>query len=84
MPAAVSISRTRFVRKPVTSMPGSRPFGAEASVAILDLPGRLEAFSRAPIYARVSGYLKSWNADIGASVKAGQPLAEPREPLNRR
>ena len=25
----------------------------------LDLPGRLEAFARAPIYARVSGYLKT-------------------------
>jgi RND family efflux transporter MFP subunit len=42
----------------------------------LDLPGRLEAFIRAPIYARVPGYLKSWNYDIGAQVKAGEVLAE--------
>jgi len=42
----------------------------------LYLPGRLEAFNRAPIYARVSGYVKSWNADIGAQVKAGQGIAE--------
>ena len=28
--------------------------------ATLDLPGRLEAYSQAPIFARVSGYLKSW------------------------
>ena len=42
----------------------------------LDLPGRLEAFSRAPIFARVSGYLKEWKVDIGATVKAGQLLAE--------
>jgi len=41
-----------------------------------DLPGRLEAYSQAQLYARVSGYLKSWNADIGASVKAGDVLAE--------
>lgn len=40
------------------------------------LPGRLEAYSRAPIYARVSGYLKDWKVDIGAQVKAGQLLAE--------
>jgi RND family efflux transporter MFP subunit len=46
----------------------------------LDLPGRLEAYSRAPIYARVSGYLKSWSADIGAKVKAGQVLAEIEAP----
>lgn len=44
--------------------------------ATLDLPGRLEAYSQAQIYARVSGYLKSWHADIGAPVKAGQLLAE--------
>lgn len=41
----------------------------------LDLPGRLEAYIRAPIYARVPGYLKSWKYDIGARVKAGDVLA---------
>ncbi|HEY0911964.1 MAG TPA: efflux RND transporter periplasmic adaptor subunit [Bradyrhizobium sp.] len=46
----------------------------------LDLPGRLEAYYRAPIFARVSGYLKSWNADIGARVKAGQVIAEIEAP----
>jgi RND family efflux transporter MFP subunit len=46
----------------------------------LDLPGRLEAYSRAPLYARVQGYLKSWSADIGAPVKAGQLLAEIEAP----
>ncbi|MDY0885277.1 efflux RND transporter periplasmic adaptor subunit [Dongia soli] len=40
----------------------------------LDLPGTIQAFYRAPIYARVDGYLKSWNADIGAKVQAGQVL----------
>jgi RND family efflux transporter MFP subunit len=42
----------------------------------LDLPGRLEAFIRAPIYARVPGYLKGWQHDIGSKVKAGDVLAE--------
>ena len=46
----------------------------------LDLPGRLEAYYRAPIFARVSGYLKSWSADIGAQVKAGQVIAEIEAP----
>ena len=46
----------------------------------LDLPGRLEAYSRAPLYARVSGYLKTWTADIGTPVKAGQLLAEIETP----
>lgn len=46
----------------------------------IDLPGRLEAYYRAPIFARVSGYLKSWSADIGARVKAGQVIAEIEAP----
>jgi RND family efflux transporter MFP subunit len=41
----------------------------------LTLPGRLESFTDAPIYARVSGYLKSWRVDIGDRVKAGDVLA---------
>jgi RND family efflux transporter MFP subunit len=46
----------------------------------LELPGRLEAYSRAPIYARVSGYLKDWKVDIGSSVRTGQLLGEIEAP----
>jgi RND family efflux transporter MFP subunit len=46
-----------------------------ASDGALNLPGRLESFTDAPIYARVNGYLKSWRVDIGDRVKAGQVLA---------
>jgi RND family efflux transporter MFP subunit len=52
----------------------------QSDTATLDLPGRLEAYSRASLYARVSGYLKSWKVDIGAPVKAGQLLAEIETP----
>jgi RND family efflux transporter MFP subunit len=41
-----------------------------------ELPGRLEAYTQAQIYARVTGYVKEWKADIGTPVKAGQLLAE--------
>jgi RND family efflux transporter MFP subunit len=41
----------------------------------LILPGDVEAYYEAPIYARVPGYLKMWYKDIGARVKAGQELA---------
>jgi membrane fusion protein, multidrug efflux system len=54
--------------------------GKAGAATTLDLPGRIEAQSRAPIYARVSGYLKRWYADIGTSVKAGQLLAEIETP----
>src|SRR3954447_21092445 len=41
----------------------------------LILPGTIQPYNKAAIYARVSGYLKSWKQDIGAHVKAGQVLA---------
>jgi RND family efflux transporter MFP subunit len=46
----------------------------------LDLPGRMEAYARAALYARVAGYLKSWKVDIGSPVKAGQLMAEIEAP----
>jgi RND family efflux transporter MFP subunit len=51
-----------------------------ALTAALDLPGRLGAYYRAPIFARVNGYVKSWSADIGARVKAGDVIAEIEAP----
>ncbi|MGO4713435.1 efflux RND transporter periplasmic adaptor subunit [Bradyrhizobium sp. 2TAF24] len=47
---------------------------------VLNLPGRLEAYFRAPIYARVSGYVRDWKVDIGARVKSGDLLAEIEAP----
>jgi RND family efflux transporter MFP subunit len=41
----------------------------------LILPGDIEPFNKAAIYARGSGYLKSWEQDIGARVTAGEVLA---------
>jgi RND family efflux transporter MFP subunit len=40
------------------------------------IPGDMQPYADAPIFARTSGYLKKWYADIGANVKAGQLLAE--------
>ncbi len=41
----------------------------------LVLPGTLQAYYSASVYARVNGYLKNWSVDIGTPVKAGQVLA---------
>jgi RND family efflux transporter MFP subunit len=46
----------------------------------LVLPGTVQAFVEAPIYARTSGYLKTWYTDIGTPVKKGQLLAEIETP----
>ena len=39
------------------------------------LPGNIQAWYEAPIYARVNGYLKNWFFDFGARVKKGDVLA---------
>jgi len=48
--------------------------------ATLELPARIEAWARAPLNARVSGYLKRWSTDIGAHVRSGQLLGEIETP----
>jgi RND family efflux transporter MFP subunit len=42
----------------------------------LVLPGDIEAFDSAPIYARATGYVSGWYKDIGAKVKKGDKLAD--------
>ncbi len=44
------------------------------------LPGNIQAFIDAPIYARTSGYLRKWYADIGTHVKKGELLADIEAP----
>jgi RND family efflux transporter MFP subunit len=39
------------------------------------LPGNIQAFTLAPIYARTTGYVKSWSHDIGSHVRKGELLA---------
>lgn len=46
----------------------------------LVLPGAVQAFIEAPIYARTSGYLRSWYTDIGTAVIKGQLLGEIETP----
>lgn len=41
----------------------------------LTLPGTMAAWNTAHIFARVAGYLQSWDRDIGANVSQGTPLA---------
>jgi RND family efflux transporter MFP subunit len=40
----------------------------------LVLPGTMQAWNSARIFARVSGYVRSWSKDIGAQVGGGTPL----------
>ncbi len=45
------------------------------STRTLELPGNISAWYSALIYAQVSGYVKMWYKDYGATVKAGELLA---------
>jgi RND family efflux transporter MFP subunit len=52
-----------------------RPAASESGNT-LTLPGNIQAYYTAPIFARVPGYVKSWSKDIGARVQKGELLAE--------
>jgi len=72
--ALTSVTReTREMAVPTVAV--ATPQQAAAPQEIV-LPGTMQAFADAPIYARVNGYLKRWTVDIGARVRAGQLLAE--------
>ena len=59
----------------VTTRPSRGPASDQ-----LTLPGNVQAFFEAPIYARTNGYLRTWHTDIGARVKKGELLAEIETP----
>ncbi len=42
----------------------------------ITLPGNIVGWNEAPIYARVTGYVKEWHTDYGHEVKKGEVLAE--------
>ena len=68
--AAKAWSQARAIA--VVKVVAPEPGGADDT---LNLPGQLSAYNSAPIYPRVSGYVRAWQVDIGAKVKAGQTLA---------
>ncbi len=49
---------------------------ASPATETITLPGTIEGWYEAPIYARVEGYVKAWYKDYGALVKRGDVLAE--------
>lgn len=46
----------------------------------ITLPGNIQAWYEAQIYAQVSGYVKMWHKDYGAQVKQGDVLADVNAP----
>ena len=46
----------------------------------LILPGDIQAYQVATLYARTNGYIKAWHTDIGSKVTEGQLIAEIEAP----
>jgi RND family efflux transporter MFP subunit len=74
---AALASQTRASAVPAVTVIVPRQ-GAAAQEIVL--PGAIQAYEEAPIFARTSGYLRHWYADIGARVRQGQLLAEIETP----
>jgi RND family efflux transporter MFP subunit len=58
---------------PTVAIVHAEPLPAKETI---QLPGTIQAWFQAPIYAQVSGYVKMWHKDWGARVKKGEVLAE--------
>ncbi|MCA9470840.1 MAG: efflux RND transporter periplasmic adaptor subunit [Nitrospirales bacterium] len=62
---------------PTVAVINPKPVPASETIT---LPGDIQAWFQAPIYAQVSGYVKGWYKDYGAMVKEGDVLAEINAP----
>ncbi len=51
-----------------------KPSSASSSDGLV-LPGNVQAFNSAALYARTNGYVRRWLADIGDQVQTGQTMA---------
>jgi RND family efflux transporter MFP subunit len=72
---AAAVIREKTIEQAVPSVAAIHPKRGNLREEIT-LPGNIQAFVDAPVYARTSGYLRKWYFDIGSRVKTGQLLAE--------
>jgi len=72
---AAAVVRERTLEESIPSVTVIHPKRGELKEEIA-LPGNIQAFVDAPVYARTNGYLKKWYFDIGSRVKTGDLLAE--------
>src|ERR1700691_1517817 len=72
---AAAVIREKTLEQAIPSVSVIHPKRGELREEI-SLPGNIQAFVDAPVYARTSVYLKKWWTDIGTRVKSGELLAE--------
>lgn len=73
-----SIAATGVAAPAVKTVKVARPEAATTSEVVL--PATLRPWQSTTLHARVSGYLTAWHKDLGATVKAGEVLAEIETP----
>ncbi|MCJ2183453.1 efflux RND transporter periplasmic adaptor subunit [Novosphingobium sp. 1949] len=66
-----SVAQSAAIPKVAVVLPSQSASGGDGLV----LPGNVQAYNSAAIYARTNGYVRKWLADIGDHVNAGQTLA---------
>jgi RND family efflux transporter MFP subunit len=66
------------VQAPVRQVTVAKPHRAAGGDIVL--PATVQAYQATDLFARANGFLKTWHVDIGASVKAGQVLAQLETP----
>ncbi|UZW57951.1 efflux RND transporter periplasmic adaptor subunit (plasmid) [Sphingobium sp. JS3065] len=71
---ATSDLKETVMRDAIPTVAVVLPQRGDKSGALI-LPGNVQAYNSAAIYARTNGYVRRWLADIGDNVRAGQPLA---------
>ncbi len=70
--AAKTATETRQKAVPQVHVMTAR---ADDSPSVIDLPGTMQAFDAATLYARATGYISKRNVDIGSKVHKGDVLA---------
>lgn len=70
-----AVLREKTLKDAIPTVAVVFPKPAPATESII-LPGNIVGWYEAPIYARVTGYVKMWNKDYGDHVKKGDILAE--------
>ncbi|MDF0675799.1 MAG: efflux RND transporter periplasmic adaptor subunit [Nitrospira sp.] len=71
--AALLHNKTLEEAVPTVAVVSPKPLPGSETIV---LPGNIVGWYEAPIYARVTGYVKMWHKDYGDTVKAGDLLAE--------
>ena len=71
---STAVKADHAVGSPVTRAEVVHPERAGVRRAT-EQPGQIEAYEVTPLHARVAGYVRKWNVDIGSEVRQGQVLA---------